>query len=127
VSAIPAEFEELRINIERLRTLLENLVVRGLRACGPEELSQLRAHGEHLEQAGAGHLSSVLSALREQIEQDKPSSATKLLEAQTNVRLLERLLTLRVVQGQYAMAIAMLDHPGEAGDDADGDEDEDEE
>ena len=99
------EFDELRIHLERLRTMLENLVVRGLRACGPDELAQLKSHAEHLDQAGAGHLASVLSALREEIEQDKPTSARKLLEAQTNVRLVERLLTLRVVKGQYALAL----------------------
>ena len=99
------ESEELRINLERLRTMLENLVVRGLRACGPDELAQLKSHAEHLEQAGAGHLASVLSALRDEIEQDRPTSARKLLEAQTNVRLVERLLTLRVVKGQYALAM----------------------
>jgi hypothetical protein len=108
MTSIPAEFEELRIGIERLRTLLENLVVRGLRACGPDELSQLRAHAEHLERAGAGHLAAVLSELREQIETDQRTSPRKLLEAQTNVRLLERLLTLRVVKMQYA-AIQALD------------------
>lgn len=123
VSAIPEEFEELRISVERLRTLLENLVVRGLRACGPDELSQLLSHAEHLEQAGAGHLAAVLNALREQIENDSRGSAQKLLEAQTNVRLLERLLTLRVVRGQYAMALASL----EGGDVEDEDEEEGEE
>jgi hypothetical protein len=109
MTSLPAEFEELRIDIERLRTLLENLVVRGLRACGPDELSQLRAHAEHLERAGAGHLAAVLSELREQIETDQRTSPRKLLEAQTNVRLLERLLTLRVVKMQYAAAIQALD------------------
>jgi hypothetical protein len=122
MNGVPEEFEELRIGIERLRTLLENLVVRGLRACGPDELSQLRSHAEHLEQAGAGHLAAVLNELREQIENDSRTSAQKLLEAQTNVRLLERLLTLRVVKGQYAMAVAMRE-----GMDEDEDEDEDEE
>ena len=122
------EFEELRIHIERLRAMLENLVVRGLRACGPDELGQLKSHAEHLEQSGAGHLASVLSALREEIEQDRPGSARKLLEAQTNVRLLERLLTLRVVRGQYEMALLALaageaDTAAEAVS-ADGDEDE---
>jgi hypothetical protein len=126
VSAIPPEFEELRISIERLRALLDNLVVRGLRACGEDELTQLRSHSEHLDQSGAGHLASVLTSLREQIEQDKPTSAQTLLEAQTNVRLVERLLTLRVVKMQYAGAVALLDNPELAavmcGDDEDDEE-----
>jgi hypothetical protein len=117
------EFEELRVHIERLRTLLEMLVVRGLRACGSDELAELKSHTEHLERAGAGHVAAVLARLYGQIEQDVRTSAATLLNAQTAVRLLERLLTLRVVRGQYAMALQATEHPG----DADGDEDEDDE
>src|SRR5689334_10325101 len=110
---IPAELEELRIGIERIRTLLENLVVRGLRACGPDEFAQLASYTEHLEQTGASHLAARLAELRRQIEQDDRTSARTLLETQTNVRLLERLLTLIVVKNQYAGAIANLEN-GEA-------------
>jgi len=106
---IPDELEELRVSIERIRTLLENLAVRGLRACGPDELLQLGSYMEHLEQTGAGYLASGLAELRRQIEKGDRTCARTLLEAQTNVRLLERLLTLRVVKGQYAAAI---DSPG---------------
>lgn len=124
------ELEELRVYLERLRALLESLVVRGLRACGPDELAQIASFAEHLEQTGAGHLAALLSELRDHIERDERASASKLLEAQTNVRLLERLLTLRVVQGQYAAAIearqygdTAIDAGGvEADSDGDGDE-----
>jgi len=112
------EYDELRIHIERLRALLENLVVRGLRACGEDELSQLRSFAEHLDQSGAAHLASILAELRGQIERDERASAKTLLEAQTNVRLLERLLTLRVVKEQYAAAIAVMEDghsPNETG------------
>ena len=104
-----SEFEELRVTLERLRTLLENLVVRGLRACGADELGQLHSFTEHLERAGAGHVASVLAELHVQIEKDDRASARTLLTAQTSVRLLERLLTLRVVRGQYAAAVQSLD------------------
>jgi hypothetical protein len=102
----PDELEELRVYLEQIRTLLENLVVRGLRACGPDELSQIGSFAEYLDQTGAGHLASLLTDLRRQIELDERTSARKLLETQINVRLLERLLTLRVVKGRYAVAIA---------------------
>ena len=118
-----AEYDELRIHIERLRALLENLVVRGLRACGEDELSQLRGFADHLDQSGAGHLASVLSELGRQIERDERTSPRTLLEAQTNVRLLERLLTLRVVKGQYAVAIAAMED-GHSPDEADIESDE---
>ena len=125
VSTPLVEFEELRVHIERLRSMLETLVVRGLRACGPDELAELKAHAEHLDRAGAGHVASILAKLQTQIEQDDRASATTLLNAQTAVRLLERLLTLRVVQSQYAAAIAAADEmDGAGGADVPGDEDE---
>lgn len=126
------DLEELRIYAERLRTLLENLVVRGLRACGPDELGQLDSFSEHLEQTGAAHLASLLADLRRQIEGDDATSAQTLLMAQVNVRLLERLLTLRVVKGQYATAIEARQHFAPAAEidganeDGDGDDDDDE-
>ena len=107
--SLPPEFDELRCGIERLRTLLENLVVRGLRACGSDELLQLKSLTEYLEQSGAGHVAAILSQLHEQIEKDQRTSAQTLLMAQTSVRLLERLLTLRVVRGQYEMALQSTD------------------
>jgi len=122
------EFEELRVHIERLRTMLELLVVRGLRACGADELAELKAHTEHLDRAGAGHVAGVLAKLHGQIEGDDRGSAATLLNAQTAVRLLERLLTLRVVGGQYAVAMQAMEHPDGGDDDDDGDaDDEDEE
>jgi hypothetical protein len=114
MTAGASDIEELRVDFERLRELLESLVVRGLRACGPDELSKLRNHAEHLEKAGAGHSAAVLNDLRTGIEADGAGTTRKLVEAQTNVRLLERLLTLRVVQGWYAGAIETGANP-EAG------------
>jgi hypothetical protein len=90
---IPAELEEIWTSLGQIRSLLETLVVRGLRACGPDELSKIGALADQLAQSGAGHLASLLSDLRSQIERDERISAQTLLEAQTNVRLLERLLT----------------------------------
>ncbi len=78
-------------------------------ACGPDELSQLQSFTEYLEQAGAGHVASILSALHSQIEKDERASARKLLEAQISVRLLERLLTLRVVGTHLKTTVALLD------------------
>ena len=109
MNALHPDFEELRLGIERLRALLETLIVRGLRACGTDELLQLQSFTEYLDHAGAGHVSAVLASLHSQIEKDDRTSATTLLNAQICVRLLERLLTLRIVKGQYQAAIALLD------------------
>jgi hypothetical protein len=106
------EHEELRITLERLRALLENLVVRGLRACGPDELGQLKSYTEHLETSGAGHVAANLADLHARIEAGDRTAAKALLTAQVSVRLLERLLTLRVVREQYAAALAEGDGMG---------------
>jgi hypothetical protein len=136
MSTLTPEFEELRLGIERLRGLLENIVARGLRACGSDELLQLQSFTEYLDRAGAGHVASILATLHSQIEKDERASAKTLLNAQISVRLLERLLTLKIVGGQYMAAVDALDRmdrmkaleAGAAGavsgdDDADGGED----
>jgi hypothetical protein len=112
MNTLPPEFEELRVAIDRLRALLENLVVRGLRACGPDELAQLQSFTEYLEQAAAGNVASILATLHAQIQNDDRSSARTLLKAQISVRLLERLLTLKIVRSQYQLALQRLDQAG---------------
>ena len=106
--AVSPEFEELRLAIERLRKLLDALTVRGLRACGPDELLQLKSIAEYLEQAGAGHVASILTDLHSKIQADDRTSPKTLLRAQTAVLLLERLLTLRIASGRYEFALAAM-------------------
>ena len=120
------EVEELRVCLDRVRSLLENLIVRGLRACGPDELGQLGAFAEDLERSGAGHVAGALSQLREQAQKGERGAARTMVLAQTSVRLLERLLTLRVVREQYANAIAAMEDPaaGASADENSGDLDE---
>ena len=119
------EFEELRISVERLRTLLEMIVVRGLRACGADELAQLQSQVDYLDRAGAAHVAGVLAELHAQIDKDDRASARTLLRAQTAVRLLERLLTLRVVRSRYQLAFQMQENPA-AGDGSPADDQDDE-
>jgi hypothetical protein len=120
MSMLSNDFEELRQGIERLRALLETLIVRGLRACGTDELLQLQSFTDYLDQAGAGHVAAVLASLHSQIEKDDRTSAKTLLDAQICVRLLERLLTLRIVKGQFATAMATLN--AQAGEQIDEDD-----
>lgn len=117
------EVDELRASLDRIRTMLENLVVRGLRACGSEELAQLKAFADELEKSGAGHVAASLSALHDQIQIGDRGGVKCLLMAQTSVRLLERLLTLRVVKEQYAAAMNQTTE--NTGDTEDGDDGED--
>ena len=120
------EHEQLRVSIERLRSMLDGLVVRGLRACGPDELRQLQSYAEDLERSGAGHVSSILIELRERIERNEREAPRTLLTAQTSVRLLERLLTLRVVRGAYDASAEMIAAGGQDAAEAETDDDADE-
>lgn len=112
--ALAPEYEELRCSLDRMRSTLESLIVRGLRACGPDELAQLNAFADDLTRSGATHVATHLQSLHDQIQSDDRASARTLLTAQTAVRLLERLLTLRVVRAHYAAALAT---PGESDED----------
>ena len=124
MSTSDSDIEELRLSLERLRSLLENLLVRGLRACGNDEIEQLAMHIQDLERAGAAGAASALAELRARIEKVERGSARALILAQTNVRMLERLLTLRVVQGEYEAALAAGSSERDAQQDQDGAEDD---
>jgi hypothetical protein len=104
MSTLSLEINEFRVCLDRVRTLLETLIVRGLRACGSDEMAQLKAYAGELERSGAGHVAASLATLHEQIERGDREGVKTLLMAQTSVRLLERLLTLRVVRSQFAAA-----------------------
>jgi len=105
MSHISVESDELRGTLDRMRTLLDALAVRGLRACGTDELAQLRVFTDDLERSGAGHTAALLTALHTHIEKADRAAAPALLTAQTAVRLLERLLTLRVAAAHYKAAL----------------------
>ena len=55
MNAPAPDHEEVRISLERLRALLESLVVTGVRACGEQQRVQLKGFAEELEQSGAAH------------------------------------------------------------------------
>ena len=123
MSMVSPEIAELQASLDRIRTMLDNLIVRGLRACGAEELAQLKAFAEELERSGAGHVAAALSGLHQQIGQLDRGGVKTLLMAQTSVRLLERLLSLRVVKEQYAAALGAAETQA-AGEKGEADEDE---
>jgi hypothetical protein len=101
---ISQDVEHLRVSLDRIRSLLESIVVRGHRACGDEQLIQLRGYAEELEQSGAAHVASALSDLHADIVADARTAPRRMIQAQTSVRLLDRLLTLRVARSTFKAA-----------------------
>ena len=87
---------EISDTIERLRTELEALAVRGIRASGPEHIALLKAAGEEFERIGADHMAGRIGDVVGALERDERGAAAALLRAQTSLRLFDRVLTLDV-------------------------------
>ena len=96
------ELDEIRHTLRRLQDELEDLTVGGLRAVGPERLPMLEALGEDFGRIGAAHLAERLTALTDGIRADRRDAAGALLRTQSSLRLFERILTLRTVEGRFA-------------------------
>jgi hypothetical protein len=90
------ETDEVVQTIERLQSAFEDLVVRGLRAAGPGQLTALEAMQSELERTGAGHLAGRIGALVTAVRNDDRAAAAALLRAQASLRVFERLLTQEV-------------------------------
>lgn len=121
--------EEVVQTIERLQQTFEDLAVRGLRSCGPEQLTVLSSLHEELDRIGAAHIAGRLEDVIAKIRNDDRGSARALMRAQASLRVFERLLTLGTVEAEMSRLQAALDGGSfEADDDDDesgDDEDED--
>jgi hypothetical protein len=111
--------EEVVQTIERLQQTFEDLTVRGLRSCGPEQLTILSSLHEDLDRIGAAHLAGRLEVLIGAIKSDDRSSAPALMRAQASLRVFDRLLTLDTVEREMTRLQAQFQ-------DADGDDLEEE-
>src|SRR5205085_6208981 len=90
------ETAEIVQSLERLQNALEDLAVRGLRACGPGQLATLEALRAEFERVGAGHLAGRIAAVIAAVRNDDRSAAAALFRAQASLRVFERVLTLEV-------------------------------
>ncbi|CAN5604394.1 hypothetical protein BH23PLA1_BH23PLA1_25090 [soil metagenome] len=90
------EIAELRDALDRLHAALDDLVVRGVRAAGTQDLARLTSLRDEFRSAGAGHLAGRLETLSEAIQAGDRAAATALLRAITTFRLFDRMLTLEV-------------------------------
>ncbi len=89
-----------------LSTQLDALVVRGLRAAGPEDRARLAGHREQLQQMGATHLAAALGELLAAMDDGRREAAQALLALRARLRVFERLLTQRAVVAEWADAEA---------------------
>lgn len=95
--------DEITLVTERLRDLLDDLVVRGLRTAGGDELRRLDAAREELGRFGAGHLAERLDELAAAVRAGSAGGGS-LLRAQTSLRLFDSLLTREVAAELLAEA-----------------------
>jgi hypothetical protein len=77
-----------------LTQALDELVVRGTRSAGPDDVRRLDALAQELGRAGAAHLAEVVATLLGEVRSGGAGAARTLLRAQTTVRLFERVLSL---------------------------------
>ena len=90
------EIAELRDALDRLHAALDDLVVRGLRVAGPQDLAKLVALRDEFRAAGAGQLAERLDTAIEAVRADDRGAAAAVLRAMTATRLFDRMLTLEV-------------------------------
>jgi hypothetical protein len=107
------EIDELRDALDRLHAAFDDLIVRGLRSAGPQELARLTALGDEFRRAGAEHIAGRLAELADRVRSDDRAAALALLRAMTSARLFDRMLTLEVASA--ALAAAAVTPDGEGG------------
>jgi len=88
------ENEEIAHAISRLQAEFEDLAVRGLRTADTQHLAPLKAMREEFERIGAAHLAERVARVISAIESDDKEAASALLQAQTSLRLFERVVSL---------------------------------
>jgi hypothetical protein len=118
------EIAELRNALDRLHAAMDDLVVRGVRAAGAQELARLTALRDEFRTAGAEHLAEKLSTLVAAVQSGAHSAAAALMRAVTTFRLFDRMLTLEVARA--ALREPSADTPAEETDTGE-DQDESEE
>jgi hypothetical protein len=101
------EIAELRDALDRLHAALDDLVVRGLRSAGAQELARLASLRDEFRLAGAGHVAGRLAELIDLARAGDRAAAPAMMRALTSIRLFDRMLTLEVAGAALASA---LDH-----------------
>lgn len=106
-----SNIEEIVQTIEIVQSELDDLLVRGLRAVDAATLSRLRGMCDEFRRIGAEHIAARLEQLVSAIESDDASSARALLQAQTSLRLFERVLSLEIAEATLGGLLDDSDGP----------------
>ena len=93
-----SEIDVLRDALDRLHAAMDDLVVRGVRAAGAQDIARLTALQGEFRTAGAEHLAERVATLVATIQAGDRVAATALMRAVTTFRLFDRMLTLEVAQ-----------------------------
>ena len=96
------EIDELRDALDRLHAVLDDLIVRGVRAAGPRDIARLVAIRDEFRSAGSAHLSGRLSMLIDAARDGDRAAAPALMRAMATLRLFDRMLTLEVAAAGLA-------------------------
>jgi hypothetical protein len=100
--------QEIISCIEELQHLFQDLIIGGLRTIGPERLPEVESLRDEFLSIGAGHIATHLSALADDIREDRCESAGTLMRAQAAVQMFERVLTLEVVKSQLVSSMEVV-------------------
>jgi len=88
------EHAEVTATLLELQKCFEDLVVRGVKSAGPQDVQRLAALGEEFGRAGASYVAQVVEALVRSAREGDDGAARALLRAQTASRVFERVLSL---------------------------------
>ncbi len=94
------EGQELVETLARIEAALDALVTRGLRAVGPDDRTALESYEAEIRAMGATRLADALAELLTAVREGDRAGSVVLLRTQVRLRLLERLLTLRLVEAE---------------------------
>ncbi len=89
-----AELAEVATSLQVLNQCFEDLVVRGLKSAGPDDVKRLDAITQEFGRAGANYLADVLTSLVRATREGDDEAARLLLRSQTAARVFERVLSL---------------------------------
>jgi hypothetical protein len=91
---VRAEHAEVVATLHALNQCFEDLVVRGLKSAGPDDVKRLGAIAQEFGRSGAGYVADVLDALVRATREGDDGAPRYLLRAQTAARVFERVLSL---------------------------------